>query len=442
MVVDIRGRGENGKSLNPDFSSHIPVILPMIRSMHIPSLIERKRDGGTLTDGEIGELIAAFSSGEMPEYQMSALAMAIYFTGMSREETAALTKAMLESGSCLEHPDGAPRIVDKHSTGGVGDKVSLVLAPLLACADCWVPMVSGRGLGITGGTLDKLESIPGFRVSLTTEEACLQLEKIGVVMMGQTEDICPADKKLYALRDVTATVPSQPLIVASIMSKKLAESLDALVLDVKYGSGAFMKTRSKAESLGEAMREVGEAMGVDTQVRYNPMHEPLGHSVGNALEVMEAIETLRGDGHEHLRSIVIELAESIGGANAEQFSIWLDDGSAWQKFRMMVECQGGDTEALEKLADIHSASVVREIVSRCSGRVLAVDADTTGRASVALGAGRSRSDDGIDHTVGFDRIIKIGSDIRAGEMIARVHAQTEIDAKVAKVAFLSGFKCE
>lgn len=442
MEDDIRWQWENGKSTNPDFSSHVPVILPMIRSMHIPSLIERKRDGGTLTDAEIGGLIAAFSNGEMPEYQMSALAMAIYFSGMSKEETAALTKAMLESGTCLEHPEGAPRIVDKHSTGGVGDKVSIVLAPLLACADCWVPMVSGRGLGITGGTLDKLESIPGFRVGLTTGEAGLQLEKIGVVMMGQTEDICPADKKLYALRDVTATVPSQPLIVASIMSKKLAESLDALVLDVKYGSGAFMKTRAEAESLGEAMREVGEAMGVETLVHYNTMHEPLGHAVGNALEIVEAIETLNGDGHESLRSIVIELAASVGGADVEQFAAWLDDGTALRKFEAMVEWQGGDVAALEKLAEIHRAPVIRDIVSPCSGQILAVDADTAGRASLALGAGRSRSDDGIDHAVGFDQVVKVDSDVREGDILARVHARTEVDAEEAEAAFLSGFKCE
>src|SRR6056297_3342348 len=260
--------------------------------MHLPTLIERKRDGASLSDEEIRYLIREFTMGGMPEYQMSSLAMAIYFQGMTPEETASLTRAMLESGEVFSYPDTAPRVVDKHSTGGIGDKVSLVLAPLLACDEVWVPMISGRGLGITGGTLDKLESIPGFSVQVSRDDAIAQLDKIGVVMMGQTGDICPADKKLYALRDVTATVPSQPLIVASIMSKKLAESLDALVLDVKFGSGAFMKTRPEAESLGEAMREVGGSMGVDTKICYNSMDEPLGQSVGNALEVAESIETL------------------------------------------------------------------------------------------------------------------------------------------------------
>lgn len=413
-----------------------------MRSMHIPTLIERKRDGGTLADAEIGELIAAFSQGDMPDYQMSALAMAIFFQGMSKEETAALTKAMLESGERLEFPDTAPRVVDKHSTGGVGDKVSLVLAPLLACGECWVPMISGRGLGITGGTLDKLESIPGFRVGLSKEEAYAQLDEIGVVMMGQTRDICPADKKLYALRDVTATVPSQPLIVASIMSKKLAESLDVLVLDVKFGSGAFMKTKEEAESLGEAMREVGASMGVDTKVCYNPMDEPLGRSVGNALEVVEAVKTLKGGGPIDLRDIVIDLADAVGEAGREQYEQWLDDGTAREKFLEMVECQGGDVDSVEMLGEFHRAPVIREIIASNAGEVLSVDADTVGRASLALGAGRSRSDDGIDPAVGFDRIVKVGAEVQEGDVVARVHARDAAAAEQAELAFLSGFRCE
>ncbi|MEM7600918.1 MAG: thymidine phosphorylase, partial [Verrucomicrobiota bacterium] len=291
--------------------------------MHIPTLIERKREGESLSDEEIRFLIRAYTLERMPDYQMSALAMAIYFNGMTAEETASLTRAMLESGEVMRYPSDAPRIVDKHSTGGIGDKVSLILAPLLACGDVWVPMISGRGLGITGGTLDKLESIPGFSVNVTQEDAITQLQRVGVVMMGQTSDICPADKKLYALRDVTATVPSQPLIVASIMSKKLAESLDALVLDVKFGSGAFMKTRSEAESLGEAMRSVGEAMGVETSILYHTMDEPLGRTVGNALEVMESIEVLEGGGPEDLAEVTLDLAEKIGGVSRTQLEQWL-----------------------------------------------------------------------------------------------------------------------
>ncbi|MEX2579391.1 MAG: thymidine phosphorylase [Verrucomicrobiales bacterium] len=414
----------------------------MILAMHIPALIERKRDGGSLTEAEIAGIVGAFATGGIPDYQMSALAMAVYFRGMTRDETAALTRAMLESGERFSYPDGAPRVVDKHSTGGVGDKVSLVLAPLLACGDCWVPMISGRGLGITGGTLDKLESIPGFRVGLSREEAVEQLEAIGVAMMGQTESICPADRKFYALRDVTATVPSEPLIVSSIMSKKLAESLDALVLDVKFGSGAFMKTKKEAESLGEAMREVGEAAGLTTRVCYHAMDEPLGRAVGNALEVAEAIDVLRGKGPEDLRAIAVELASQVSEADADQLGRWLDDGTAWAKFQRLVEFQGGEPDTLERWDSAHPAPVVREIRSPNSGRVVAVDAGAVGRASVALGAGRGRAEDDVDPAVGFDRLVKTGADVKADEVVARVHARTEAAAGEAETLFLSGFRCD
>jgi pyrimidine-nucleoside phosphorylase len=243
----------------------------MSEFFHAPSLISRKREGEEIDGGEIRRLIERFTSGNVTDAQMSAFAMAVYFRGMTAAETAALTYAMLESGERFVFPGEHPPIVDKHSTGGIGDKVSLILAPLVACCDCWIPMVSGRGLGITGGTLDKLESIPGFRVNLTIEQAMRQLEQIQVVMMGQTEQFCPADKKLYALRDVTGTVPSIPLITASIMSKKLAESLDRLVLDVKYGSGAFMKTREQAIVLADAMVAVGVEMGVEVSTELNSM---------------------------------------------------------------------------------------------------------------------------------------------------------------------------
>ncbi|MDF1755010.1 MAG: thymidine phosphorylase, partial [Verrucomicrobiales bacterium] len=317
--------------------------------MHVPSVIEKKREGKELSDSEIRDFINGYTTGDIADYQMSALAMAIYFQGMTAEETASLTHAMLESGEVFAYPDSAPRVVDKHSTGGIGDKVSLILAPLLACDDLWVPMISGRGLGITGGTLDKLESIPGFDVSVTREAAVRQLEKIGVVMMGQTPEVCPADKKLYALRDVTATVPSQPLIVASIMSKKLAETLDSLVLDVKFGSGAFMKKKEDAISLASAMQSVGEAMGVETHTVLNPMDEPLGQTVGNALEVLESIETLQGGGPGDLRKIVLDLAEKVAvNADRAQLESWLDDGTAFAKFGELVEAQGGDAAVLER----------------------------------------------------------------------------------------------
>jgi pyrimidine-nucleoside phosphorylase len=410
--------------------------------MHIPSIIERKRDGHALTAEEIGEVIRAYTLGTMPDYQMAALAMAIYFRGMDAGETASLTRAMLESGGIMHYPANAPMVVDKHSTGGVGDKVSLILAPLLACDDLWVPMIAGRGLGITGGTLDKLEAIPGFRVGLSCSEAVNQLKAIGVVMMGQTGAICPADKKLYALRDVTATVPSLPLITASIMSKKLAESLDALVLDVKYGSGAFMKTLAEAEALGEAMREVGEAMGVTMRVCYNPMEEPVGRAVGNALEVVESIEVLRGGGPRDLRELVITLASQVSLVDTAQLERWLDDGSALAKFREMVVCQGGDASSLDHFSAVHCAPVVREILSPGSGVVSRVDAEAVGRACIALGAGRSRSDDTVDPAVGFDEIVKVGTTVRAGNLIARVHAAGEDDASEAEKRFLGGFACE
>lgn len=408
--------------------------------MHIPTIIEKKREGAALSDSEIAFLVEGFTEGTIPDYQMSAWAMAVYFSGMNAEETTALTKAMLDSGDRMAYPDNAPCIVDKHSTGGIGDKVSLILAPLLACDDVWVPMISGRGLGITGGTLDKLESIPGFSVGLSEEQAINQLSEIGVAMMGQTASICPADKKLYALRDVTATVPSQPLIVASIMSKKLAESLDALVLDVKFGSGAFMKTRAEAESLGEAMCAVGQGMGVETTAIYNPMDEPLGRAVGNALEVVESIEVLRGGGPEDLRNLVLDLADVVSLADRAQLETWLDDGTAFAKFEALVSAQGGDPAQLAEFEKIHPAKVVREISAPSSGTVEAVDADTIGRASLALGAGRGRADDEIDFAVGFDEIIKCGEEVNSDDCLGRVHASSAETADAAVAAFLNAVK--
>src|SRR5207302_5306899 len=279
--------------------------------MHFPSLIEKKRDGHALTTKEINNLVEDFVVGDVPDYQMSALAMAVLFRGMNPAETQHLTEAMMQSGRVLRYPEGSPPKIDKHSTGGVGDKVSLVLAPLLACEEAWVPMIAGRGLGITGGTLDKLESIPGFNVNLDEKRALKQLERIGVFMIGQTEDICPADKKLYALRDVTGTVPSQALLVASVMSRKLAENLDRLVLDVKFGSGAFMKTRKDAEQLAAAMTSVGESMGVKMSHLLSSMDEPLGSGVGNALEIAECVEILQGGGPPDLVKLIIDLAKKV-----------------------------------------------------------------------------------------------------------------------------------
>ncbi|MGC3990278.1 MAG: thymidine phosphorylase [Chthoniobacteraceae bacterium] len=393
--------------------------------MHLPSLIEKKRDGGTLSAAEIELVIGAFSRGEMPDYQMSALAMAIFFQGMTPGETASLTKAMMHSGRVLSYPTDAPPRVDKHSTGGIGDKVSLVLAPLLACDELWVPMISGRGLGITGGTLDKLESIPGFNVNLDEPRALAQLEKLGVFMIGQTADICPADKKLYALRDVTATVPSQPLIIASIMSKKLAESLDRLVLDVKFGSGAFMKTRADAETLAAGLTAVGTQMSVQVSHLLTPMSEPLGATVGNVLEVAEAVEALHGGGPSALRELTLDLAAQVSNASREQLARWLDDGTAWNKFVAMVEAQDGDTTKLESLTEVHAAPVQLDLPAEADGNLLAVDAGKIGHACVLLGAGRQKTTDSIDFAVGCSAIKRTGTAVAKGEPLLRIHARSE-----------------
>jgi pyrimidine-nucleoside phosphorylase len=393
--------------------------------MHIPSLIEKKREGAALSSNEIAQLIDAFTRGEVPDYQMSAWAMAVFFRGMTPQETQHLTHAMMHSGRVLQYPAASPPKVDKHSTGGVGDKVSLVLAPLLACDDVWVPMISGRGLGITGGTLDKLESIPGFNVSLDEQRAMKQLSRIGLFMIGQTADICPADKKLYALRDVTGTVPSQPLIVASIMSKKLAENLDRLVLDVKFGSGAFMKTRSEAEQLAASMTEVGDLMGVQMSCLLSPMDEPLGRAVGNALEVSECVEILRGGGPADLITLVLDLAAKVSIASREQLAGWLADGSAWRKFVQLVEAQDGDAGALEKLARVHAAPIMQPFVATRAGVVSKMDAEAIGRASVLLGGGRQKADDEVDFAVGFSQLKKIGEPVEKGEPLMMVHARTQ-----------------
>jgi pyrimidine-nucleoside phosphorylase len=408
--------------------------------MHIPTLISRKREGEELTAREIRQLIAGYTAGEVPDYQMSAFAMAVFFKGMTAAETAALTHAMMESGDCFSHRPGHPPVVDKHSTGGIGDKVSLVLAPLVACAGCWVPMVSGRGLGITGGTLDKLESIPGFNVHLSLDQAAAQLEQIGVVMMGQTERFCPADRKLYALRDVTGTVPSIPLITASIMSKKLAESLDRLVLDVKFGSGAFMQTKHDAEVLAASMVAVGKEMGVEVSTVLNPMKEPTGRAVGNALEVIEALDCLEGGGPPDLRTLVLDLAEQIAGVSRQALEELLDDGSARRKFDEVVAAQGGNPADLPRMAEIHKSPIIREMPAPTTGLVKKVDAGLIGQAALQLGAGRATASDGVDFAVGFDQLVKTGESIHAGHPLCRIHARTATDFDMAEAMLANAVK--
>jgi pyrimidine-nucleoside phosphorylase len=393
--------------------------------MHIPLLIEKKRDGHTLTTKEIKSLVEEFTVGEIPDYQMSALAMAVFFRGMSPAETYHLTDAMIHSGRVLKYPEGSPPKIDKHSTGGVGDKVSIVLAPLLACDEAWVPMISNRGLGITGGTLDKLESIPGFNVNLDEKRALKQLEKIGVFMIGQTDDICPADTKFYALRDMTGTVPSQPLIVASIMSKKLAENLDRLVLDVKFGSGALMKTKEEAQQLANAMTKVGDSMKVKTSYQLSPMDEPLGRSVGNALEVAECVEILQGGGPADLIELILDLAEKVSKTPRAQLEKRLKDGTAWKKFISLVYAQDGDATSVEKILDSHRVPIIEPFPAKSAGTVKRMDAELIGRASVILGAGRRRISEPIDFAVGFSQIKKIGEKVEVDEPLFMIHARNE-----------------
>lgn len=398
--------------------------------MHIPTLISRKRDGAELSPDDIRALIDGYTSGSVPDYQMSAFAMAVFFSGMTPVETAALTWAMMESGDRFEHPPGPP-VVDKHSTGGIGDKVSLILAPLVACAGCRIPMVSGRGLGITGGTLDKLESIPGFQVRIGMDEAAAQLARLGVVMMGQTDRFCPADRKLYALRDVTGTVPSIPLITASIMSKKLAESPDRLVLDVKYGTGAFMKTEDEARQLAAAMQAVGAEMNVETHAMLNPMSEPTGRAVGNALEVIEALDCLDGGGPADLRELTLQLAATITRQTPGQLATWLDDGSARRRFDELVAAQGGNPADLPRLAELHRAPVIRELPAATNGVLTKADAGVIGQAALQLGAGRALASDAVDPAVGIDRLVKTGESVQAGHALCRIHARSEADAGMA-----------
>ncbi|MAR08516.1 MAG: thymidine phosphorylase [Blastopirellula sp.] len=388
-------------------------------------VIAKKRDGESLTADEIHTFIQAYTLGNIPDYQMSALAMAIYWRSMSTDETAALTEAMLESGIVLDWPDDGRAVVDKHSTGGIGDKVSLLLAPLLACSHCRNPMISGRGLGATGGTLDKLESIPGFRTNLDVDEITQVTGQIGCVITGASARIAPADKKLYALRDVTATVPSIPLITASIMSKKLAEGLDALVLDVKFGSGSFMKELSSAHALAQSLVSTGERMGVRTTALLTDMNQPLGRMVGNAVEVDETIAALQGNGPADLIEVTLELgAELLTSAGTEstvqqarqRLQGHLDSGRAFEKFQAMVAAQGGDLNAPRPVAECH------ELRASQTGWLQAVDAEAIGQVLIEYGGGRKVMSDAVDHSVGLEMRARIGDQVEQGALLARVFA--------------------
>ena len=393
-------------------------------------LIRKKRDGGALSRAEIDYFIHGVTAGSLPDYQASALLMAIVLRGMSPQETAALTDAMVRSGVRMSYPDIGGVLVDKHSTGGVGDKTSLILAPLVAACGGHVPMMSGRGLGHTGGTLDKLEAIPGFRTDLSLDELRGALRTVGCALIGQTSDIAPADKKLYALRDVTGTVESIPLICASIMSKKIAEGIGGLVLDVKTGVGAFMKTREDSLRLAAALVNIGNASDVRTEALITSMDAPLGRMVGNSLEVIESVETLKGNGPEDLESLSVLLAARMliaarlepDEASAERrIRGAIESGAGLEKFRAIVEHQGGDPRVLDDYTRLPSTREREDVMASGDGHVRCVHAELVGRAAVALGAGRAKLDDEIDPGVGIEVIAPVGTPIVKGDPVLRVH---------------------
>jgi pyrimidine-nucleoside phosphorylase len=407
-------------------------------------LIRKKRDGGTHSREEIVALIHGYTHDQITDYQMSSWLMAVVLRGMTRQETADLTDAMLTSGATLDlsHIPGAK--ADKHSTGGVGDKTSLILAPIVAAGGVTVPMISGRGLGHTGGTLDKLESIPGFNVNLSKPAMLKVLEVCGVALVGQTAEFVPADKKMYALRDVTGTIESADLICASIMSKKLAEDIDALVLDVKTGSGAFMKKEEDAVRLAQLMVDTGERMGTRTVAVISDMDQPLGRAVGNSLEILESIEVLRGDRHPmsaELRELSLELAawmfylagrtpsQGAGRALAEEM---LSSGKALAKFKELLRLQGGgDISVVDKPSRLPQAAHTREVLARSSGYIGAIDCEQVGIASLLLGGGRIVKEDTIDHAVGFILHKKLGDSVFVSDPICTVHYNADHRLQVA-----------
>ena len=391
-------------------------------------IIALKRDGHSLSDDHIAEFVSQYVREEVSDAQMAAMAMAIFLNGMNASETATLTRQMLQSGEQLVWDDDGRPVIDKHSTGGIGDKVSLVLAPLLACFDIRVPMISGRGLGPTGGTLDKLESIPGFRCDLTIPEIQSTTDQVGCVITGATAELVPADRKLYSLRDVTATVPSIPLITASIMSKKLAEGLAALVLDVKTGSGAGMKTVQDSQRLAQSMVDVGTLMGLKTSALVTDMHQPLGRMIGNAVEVNESIDTLQGSGPEDLQELTIELAakllvavdicESVESARSRLGHL-IDSGQALEKFAEMIAAQGGNIDTLRSIAPVH------EVVAENSGIVSFNNSERLGAAVIQLGGGRKLPKDQLDHSVGIETLVRHGDRVDRNQPLFRIFADPD-----------------
>lgn len=409
-------------------------------------IVRRKRDGQELAPEEIRDFFGAYVRGDVEEYQMSAFLMAVFFRGLSSAELAALVDVMIDSGAVADLSSVPGIKVDKHSTGGVGDKVSIVLAPLVAALGVPVPMMSGRGLGHTGGTLDKLETIPGFRTDLSLAEYRAQLERIGCVLIGQTSEIAPLDRRLYALRDVTGTVESVPLIASSIMSKKIAAGIDALVLDVKLGNGAFLPGRGRAAELARTMIGIGAAHGKRVVAVLTAMDRPLGHAVGNALELEECVLALRGGGPADLRELTLVLAAEMlvlaGRAASTQraradAAAALDDGRALAKLRAVIEAQGGNSAVLDDPAILPQAPVRRVVTAEHTGTVLQMDVRAIGEAAVALGAGRRVLNSAIDPGAGFHITIKPGDVVAAGEPVGTVYGATAAGTETASRALLS-----
>ena len=402
--------------------------------MRTVDLIHRKRDGEELSPQEIAWLVEGYTRGEIPDYQMSAFLMAVFFSGMSDREVTTLTDCMVRSGETVDLSSIPGVKVDKHSTGGVGDKTSLIAAPLAAAAGVVVPMISGRGLGHTGGTLDKLEAIPGFRTDLSVEEFREQLAKVGLCYIGQSAQVAPADGKLYSLRDATASVESIPLIASSIMSKKIAEGLDALVLDVKVGSGAFIKRQVDARRLAQMMVGIGRRMDKRVQALITDMSQPLGYAIGNALEVMEVSQTLQSAGPNDLTRLSLELAARmihLGKAAAtieearETAQRKLLDGSGYRKFKEVIQAQGGNPNVLDRFDLLPNASGAREIASPRAGFVSQIKAEDIGQASAMIGAGRDTKEDQIDPAVGVILEVKVGEKVEAGAVLCRLYHTKE-----------------
>lgn len=416
--------------------------------MRMYDIIMKKRNGFSLTNEEIRFFVQGYTKGEIPDYQVSALMMAIYFQGMSKEETLNLTMEMAKSGDMLDLSDIKGIKVDKHSTGGVGDKTSLALTPMVAACGISVAKMSGRGLGHTGGTIDKLESFDGFTTGISRDTFINNVNEIGIAIMGQTADLAPADKKLYALRDVTATVDQMSLIASSIMSKKLAAGADAIVLDVKTGSGAFMKTLDDSVALAKEMVDIGNGAGRITIAVVSDMDQPLGYAVGNSLEVMEAIDTLKGNGPEDFVELVLALGSQMliaGGkaSNQEEAQALLQEtitsGSALAKFAEFVKAQGGDERTVYDTSLLPKASIIREIKSDKAGYVHKIQCDEIGICSLILGGGRETKESEIDLSVGFVIKKKIGDYVEAGETIAIMHANDIVKADTAEIRFKAAY---